>query len=344
MIYDNDQCHAEYIRWYRRIHGERRTPGAPAPAPLMYPDAALLLASSSVGLVRGHTCCPARVASCWRGRTCPYRLHGRCWFGHDDDLEEDPPCRDVAATSCRDAATASDLLVRVRRLERIVGQIGSVLVPQIKKGDVDGFVGEQIGAVPVPQIWEPIVDGPHLVPQVRVQNGTPEQIVDVPVPQITEDSSPGVPQERVQKRTPEQIVDVPVPQIMEDSLPFVPQARVQNRTPEQIVDVPVPQLMEDSLLFVPQERVQNRTPEQILMPPCLSSWRQSWKLCRLRHGSVCRIARRSKSWISPCLSSWRQSLKLCRLRHRSVCRIERCAFFRAPPGVPELSASFSSPR
>ena len=90
--------------------------------------------SSSVGLVRGHTCCPARVASCWRGRTCPHCLHGRCWFGHDDDLEEDPPCREVAATSCRDAATASDLLVRVRRLERVVDQIGCVLVPQIKKG------------------------------------------------------------------------------------------------------------------------------------------------------------------------------------------------------------------
>ena len=37
------QCYAEYIFWYGRIHGERQTRGAPAPAPLMYPDAALLL-------------------------------------------------------------------------------------------------------------------------------------------------------------------------------------------------------------------------------------------------------------------------------------------------------------
>ena len=43
LIYDNDQCYAEYIRWYRRIHGEKRTRGAPALAPLMYPNAALLL-------------------------------------------------------------------------------------------------------------------------------------------------------------------------------------------------------------------------------------------------------------------------------------------------------------
>ena len=89
-------------------------------------------------------------------------LRGRRWFDHDV-LDGDPPCRDVAATSCRvDAATASDLLVRVRLLERIVAQIGDVLLPQILKGDVDGFVGEQIGAVSVPQIWEPIGE--------RVQN------------------------------------------------------------------------------------------------------------------------------------------------------------------------------
>ena len=70
---------------------------------------------------------------------------------------------------CRDdAATASELVVRIRRLERIVEQIGGVLVPQIMKVDVDGFqqnsVGEQIGAVPVPQIWEPIGEGVQLAP------------------------------------------------------------------------------------------------------------------------------------------------------------------------------------
>ena len=184
--------------------------------------------SSSVGLGQGHTCCPARVASCWRGRTCPYRLHGSCWFEHDDDLEVDPPCRDVAATSCRVvAATASvELEGRVRRLERIV---------------------EQIGGVPVPQIWEPIVEGPHLVPLERVQNRTPEQIMDSPVPQILE------------AVLPEPIMDSPVPQIMEDSLPVFPQECVLHRTQEQIVGVLVPQITEDGLPIVPQERVHNRT-------------------------------------------------------------------------------------
>ena len=214
--------------------------------------------SSSVGLVRGHTCCPARVASCWRGRTCPYRLHGRCWFSHDDDPEEDPPCRDVAATSCRvGAATASlGLPGRVRRPERIVGQIGGVLVPLASKGDVDGLVGEQIGAVLVPQIWEPIGEVVQLSPRERVQNRTLDQIVGIPVPQIMEVSLPALPQERVQNRTLVQIVDIPVPQISKE--------RVQNRTLEQFVGVPVSQNTEDGLPIIPQESVQNRTPEQTL--------------------------------------------------------------------------------
>ena len=39
------------------------------------------------------------MARCFRGRLCPYRKHHGCWFGHDDDLEDVSPCRDVAATS-----------------------------------------------------------------------------------------------------------------------------------------------------------------------------------------------------------------------------------------------------
>ena len=163
--------------------------------------------SSSVGLVRGHTCCPARVASCWRGRTCPYRLRGACWFGHDD-LEGFPLCRDVAATSL------DGLAGRVRRFERIV---------------------EQIGAVPVPQIGEPIGEVVQLSPQERVQNCTPEQIVGVPVPQLMEavvEVFPPTPQECVQGRLQEQIMDLPVPQIMEAVAGVV---RVSHRSACRIV-------------------------------------------------------------------------------------------------------------
>ena len=82
----------------------------------------------------------------------------------------------------------------------------------------------------------------------RVQNRTPEFIIDSSVPQIMEEGLPVVPQERVQNRTPEQIVGVLVPQIIEEC--------VQNRTQEQIAAFPVPQISE--------ERVPGRTPEQIM--------------------------------------------------------------------------------
>ena len=231
--------------------------------------------SSSVGFVQSHTCCPARVAKCFCGRLCPYRKHHGCWFGNDDDLEEDPPCRDVAATSCRvDAATASDLVVRVRRLERIVEQIGGLLVPQFLKGDVDRFqensVGEQIGAAPVPQIWEPVGEVVQLVPRERVQNRTPEQILDSPVPQIMEAVWPSTPRERVQNRTPEHVMDSSVPQVLEAVLPSAPQERVQNCTLEQIAAFPVPQISEAFAGIVrasPQESVQHRIPDPIVDLP-----------------------------------------------------------------------------
>ena len=126
---------------------------------------------------------------------------------------------------------------------------------------MDGLVGEQIGAVPVPQIWEPIVEGPLLVPRERVQNRTPEQIVDVSVPPVMEDGLHLVPQERVLNRTREQLVDVPVPQFME--------AAVENRVGEQIVDSLVPPIMEAVLPSAPQERVQNLTQE--LVQNCVST-------------------------------------------------------------------------
>ena len=205
--------------------------------------------SSAVGFVQGHTCCPARVARCFRGRTCPYRLRDACWFGHDDDLEE---VRRLAAL--------------FPRLLRTGVRVGCACATD-HEGDVDGFhhrVGEQIGAVPVPQIWEPVGEVVQLSPQERVQNCTPEQIMDSSVPQLLEAVVEVTPQERVLNRTQEQIVGVPVPQIMEDGLPVVPQERVQNRTLEQIVGVPVPQITEDGLPVVPQERLQHRTPEQIV--------------------------------------------------------------------------------
>ena len=239
--------------------------------------------SSSVGLGQGHTCCPARVARCFRGAACPYLLRGSCWFSHDDDPEEDPPCRDVAATSCRvGAATASlGLPGRVRRLERIVEQIGGVLVPLASKGNVDGLVGEQIGAVPVPQIWEPIGEVVQLSPRERVQN-----------------------------RTLEQVMDSSMPPIMEVSLPFVPQERVQNRT-------------RLSRLWVsPCLRSWKTACRLYHRNACrIARRRRLWiSLCLRSRRNACRIGRWSSSWVSLCLRSQRT---VCRSSHRIACKIVR---------------------
>ena len=100
-------------------------------------------------------------------------------------------------------------------------QIGCVLVPQIMKGDLDGFqqrVWEHVGAVPVPQIWELVGEVVQLSPQERVQNCTQEQITEFPVPQILEAVGqvlPSTPQDRVHNRTRKLFVDVPVPHIKE---------------------------------------------------------------------------------------------------------------------------------
>ena len=134
---------------------------------------------------------------------------------------------------------------------------------------VQNSVGEQIGAVPVPQIWEPI-EGPHLVPQERVQNRTPEQ-------------------ESVQNRTPEQIVDVLVPQITEDGLYLVPQEREQNRTQEQIADSLVPPIMEAVLPLHHRNACKISRRSRLWISLCLRTWEIMPELCVLHHRSSCKI-------------------------------------------------------
>ena len=184
--------------------------------------------TSSVGLDQGHTCCPARVARCFRGAAYPYMLRGKCWFLHGRD----------------DAATAVDGEVTQRAPER--------MHPRVL---------EQIVDLAVPQIMEAPVEVLLSPSQERVQNRTLEQIVDFPVPRTIEaivEVVPSPPQERVPNRTHEQIVDFPVPQLMEtivEVVPSSPKESVQNCTPEQIVDIPVPRTIEEiveQISVVPQ--------------------------------------------------------------------------------------------
>ena len=137
--------------------------------------------SSAVGFVQGHTCCTARVARCFRGRTCPYRkqVHG-CWFPHGDeeDVEEVPLCRDVAASACSLGLVRAQIKELVSRIQGLLDQIVDVPVPKVT-GEIPVFCG----------VWEEIVDAIQLMPQEQVfeecvQNRVPEQIMGVLVPQL----------------------------------------------------------------------------------------------------------------------------------------------------------------
>ena len=312
---------------------------------------------------------------------------------------EDPPCRDVAATSCRvDAATASELLV-----------------PQIMKRDVERIVGEQIGGVlsaTDQEAW--IVEGPHLVPaefacrigrqirlwmrlrlsswrpswklhlrsacrsasrilslsrswmsrcpriarrtvlrsyyRIRVQNRMPEQTVVVPMEdgfarsyhrsacsfarrsrlwmssclRSRRTGCPSYHRQRVQNHTPEQIVDVLVPQIVEAVVAVTPQTCVQLRTQEQIVDVLVPQITEDvACTYVPQAaRAKSYAGADCECPR--ASDHGGRVVASLHHRSVCRITRRSRSWIFTVPQIMEAPVEvLLSPYHRNACRIAR---------------------
>ena len=71
-------------------------------------------------------------------------MRDACWFAHDDDLEEDPPCRDVAATSSLPLRSGTPVFAGL--------EADSVVTEEI----VD-FVGQ----------WEKIVDVPVLLRSPR---------------------------------------------------------------------------------------------------------------------------------------------------------------------------------
>ena len=79
---------------------------------------------------------------------CPYRLSDACWFGHDDDLEGVPLCRDVAATSSLPLRTGSPVFASLEADTEVTKEI------------VD-YVGH----------WEEIVDFPVLLRSLDTELG-----------------------------------------------------------------------------------------------------------------------------------------------------------------------------
>ena len=112
---------------------------------------------------------------------------------------------------------------------------------------------------------------PHITEAIAADR-FPEQIMDLPVPQLMEAVVEVTPQERVQNRTQEQIADTPVPQINEavgEVVLTTPQECVHNRAPELIVGFPVPQIVQESVqnCTLEQVRVQSRIQERPPGPP-----------------------------------------------------------------------------
>ena len=145
-----------------------------------------MASTSAVGLVQGHVSRPTHVARCWRGHSCPYHARKCCWFLHDEDGE-----------GCARAAIPlppASLLVRLSSLLEQIAEVLKVIQQRIVEPIVDGpvqlaeFVGawEQIVDVLVARTMEDDVGVVRFTPQERVQNCTPEQVMDSPVPQIIE--------------------------------------------------------------------------------------------------------------------------------------------------------------
>ena len=162
------------------------------------------------------------MARCFRGRLCPYRLRDACWFGHDDDLEGVPLCRDVAATSSLPLRTGSPVFAGL--------EADTVVTKEI----VD-YVGQ----------WEEIVDVPVLLRSLDTELGDRvlqvlEQIVEVlkVLPERIASQLKGWSyDERISERLGEQTVDLPVPQVMESV-----EMQLECVT-EQITDLLVPQIL-----------------------------------------------------------------------------------------------------
>ena len=207
---------------------------------------------------------------------CPYRKHHGCWFGHDDDLEDVSPCRDVAATSALSPAYGytpvfvgleAEPGVPVKQvLEEIVDSVGQWeknVDDPVPLRSLDAELGDRFL-----QVLEQIVEVLKVLPEQiasqlkgwvyeeRISERSGVQTVDLPVPQVMESV------ELQLECVAEQFVDLPVPQILGDVLQHVPE-RVQNCVGEQIGTVPVPQIWDQFL----GERVQNRTPEPTMEFP-----------------------------------------------------------------------------
>merc|ERR1740129_568201 len=90
-----------------------------------------------------------------------------------------------------------------------------------------------------------------IIPQGRARRRTVEQVADVPVHQVVEETNQTtriIPQERVRQRTVQQVLDVPVPQVAQEIVGIAKilfQESVQQPAVELVVDLPAPKVVEE---------------------------------------------------------------------------------------------------
>ena len=143
--------------------------------------------------------------------------------------------------------------------ERNVGVIQ--FIPQ---AGISRCVVGQIIDVPGPQIQEQSIDDVRVITQERVHPCTMERAGE------TVKAIQLVPQDRIQEDVVQEVVDVCVPRLIAEIIEVakhVPQERVQSNTVEQIVDVAVREIPEqtvDVVNVVPQERVRQYRVQQIV--------------------------------------------------------------------------------
>ena len=90
-------------------------------------------------------------------------------FRHDDeeDVEEVPLCRDVAASACYFGLVLAQIKELVSRIQGLLDKVVDVPVPKVT-GEIPVFVG----------VWEEIAEAIQLVPEMQVFQSIQEQIVE----------------------------------------------------------------------------------------------------------------------------------------------------------------------
>ena len=151
--------------------------------------------------------------------------------------------------------------------EKLTDEFLSLMARKMKDPDTDEEILERTIEetinIPIPHVMEKTIEGVQLIPQERVQNCTVEQIIDMPVMMQRQRPQCRVPrtvsQDRIPQRIEEQLVDIPVPQIAEETVEVFDvftQDRVQQRIVEQSTETPAISFA-DEIAETPKNQTQN---------------------------------------------------------------------------------------